>query len=120
MKPLPLAGTITKVRPDFATYIYTDGGHDLCVEAPMHVREEGREYIIDPTKGRPDVDLLCRLIGKTIVEAEYSFKEGLIFTTDDGTRCHVPPIKHYESWQCMGEAGYWIGLPSTVLNPPVD
>lgn len=119
MKPLPLAGTITKVTPDFATYIFTDGEYNLCIEAPMYVKEKDREYVIDPVEGHPDGELLNGLIGRTIVNTEYSFKDGLRFSTSDGTRYHVPPIKHYESWQVMGE-DYYIGLPSTVLDPPED
>ncbi|QKT06265.1 hypothetical protein HUN08_02930 [Gordonia sp. X0973] len=119
MKPLPLTGTITKVTPDFATYIFTDGGGDICIEAPMYVQEGDREYIIDPVEGHPDVELLNGLIGRTIVKMEYSFKDGLKFVTSDGARYHVPPID-YESWQVMGDGYYYVGLPSTVLDPPKE
>ncbi|QKT06266.1 hypothetical protein HUN08_02935 [Gordonia sp. X0973] len=119
MKPLPLVGTITKVRPDFATYIWVDGPYDLGIEAPMYVQEKDREYVIDPVEGHPDVALLEGLVGRTIVNAEYSYKDGLKFATDDGTLYRVPPVEDFESWQVMGE-DFYIGLPSNLLDPPED
>ncbi|QKT06267.1 hypothetical protein HUN08_02940 [Gordonia sp. X0973] len=120
MKPLPLIGTITKVRPDFATCIWVDGGYDLVIEAPMYVQEKDREYVIDPVEGHPDVELLNRLIGRMIVNAEYSYKDGLRFSTDDGTLYHVPPTKSFESWHVAGPDHCYIGHPSDLLNPPED